>query len=797
MNPIQIDISAILIRAKTDQKFAQFLNSKPLNSLSNITTSAASTATLFSETSTTTIYTQQRQTQIEDAWNRHVENLRIMHETDESLVTDASVPPSLSMMSSVIADDVIQKLVDADDFNDGRPIQGQIMSVGSSGGVVFVSLPENSLIGVNNNTVAKSAEKNEHAPPVGASPRKDSGIDLDDVRRLSENQIPKFYFPLGDPSSLRRSITHRSKKLALSRNIGRLGGKSRLSDEMTLGGATTFEEEDEDEISSSIDNDDVINENKEDDDVTTDGESESSLPYQKRPTSEILELAKKCFHASREDRKYCKTPLRAANTLYRDEMWPVALALGVPQYTSTTLFDRAFEERMKRRKPDAASTIMEFAEGITQEHTVATMIAENIGGSDGDGGIGESNEEKFIEFEDLERWWVASFAQSYHDEHAIVFKIMLKNKEQLFLTPFDFKTVVDEVVQKHPGLQFLSTLPLFQSRYGNGIHSSIERMTLAEFRKHAFVELLINLQFNNDINVSRDIFSYKHFYVIYCKFWELDSDHDMIIEASDMSAYDRGSLTSLMMSRVVTGYGKPLSLGTQSLQISYKDFIWFILSVEDKQHHTSIDYWFRCLDLDCDGKLSLHELKEFYDEQAERMIDFRVNEPWKFDDLVCSLLDLIKPKNGTYITPADLKRSPSNASLFFDILFDLRKYDNYIRRIDPHYRELDDIWAEEIVGSGLFGRRVKLEGWDKFAERAYDMLAYEESEGMNISSANFNEREIGENDEYDDDNVEALHEERDNNEVEMDGNWSYRFPRVNACLDGVNTVDEEEIIEAW
>jgi len=31
-----------------------------------------------------------------------------------------------------------------------------------------------------------------------------------------------------------------------------------------------------------------------------------------------------------------------------------------------------------------------------------------------------------------------------------------------------------------------------------------------------------------DINRITDYFSYEHFYVTYCKFWELDTDHDMV-----------------------------------------------------------------------------------------------------------------------------------------------------------------------------------------------------------------------------------------------------------------------------
>ncbi|KAJ3350421.1 hypothetical protein HDU83_009706 [Entophlyctis luteolus] len=103
-------------------------------------------------------------------------------------------------------------------------------------------------------------------------------------------------------------------------------------------------------------------------------------------------------------------------------------------------------------------------------------------------------------------------------------------------------------------------------------------------------------------------------------------------------------------------------------------------------------------------------------------------------------MDLIKPKNATYITIADLKRTPTNAALFFDMLFDLRKYDNHIRRIDPMFREVDDLWVMEDASGGKISdaggagedaqherRRVKLEGWDKFAERAYEFLAFEET----------------------------------------------------------------------
>lgn len=43
-------------------------------------------------------------------------------------------------------------------------------------------------------------------------------------------------------------------------------------------------------------------------------------------------------------------------------------------------------------------------------------------------------------------------------------------------------------------------------------------------------------------------------------------------------------------------------------KMSYEDFVWFILSEEDKSSDVSLDYWFRCVDLDCDGCLQPNEM---------------------------------------------------------------------------------------------------------------------------------------------------------------------------------------------
>ena len=45
-------------------------------------------------------------------------------------------------------------------------------------------------------------------------------------------------------------------------------------------------------------------------------------------------------------------------------------------------------------------------------------------------------------------------------------------------------------------------------------------------------------------------FSYEHFYVIYCKFWELDTDHDFLIDKDDLLRYGNHALTYRIVDRV-------------------------------------------------------------------------------------------------------------------------------------------------------------------------------------------------------------------------------------------------------
>ena len=94
----------------------------------------------------------------------------------------------------------------------------------------------------------------------------------------------------------------------------------------------------------------------------------------------------------------------------------------------------------------------------------------------------------------------------------------------------------------------------------------------------------------------------------------------------------------------------------------------------------SIEYWFRCMDLDGDGVISLYELEYFYEDQVAKMEALGI-EAMPFEDCVCSVLDLVKPTIDGKISLGDLKRC-GLAHIFFNTFLNLDKYVEYEQR-DP------------------------------------------------------------------------------------------------------------------
>ncbi|KAL2541578.1 Serine/threonine protein phosphatase 2A regulatory subunit B''beta [Abeliophyllum distichum] len=149
-------------------------------------------------------------------------------------------------------------------------------------------------------------------------------------------------------------------------------------------------------------------------------------------------------------------------------------------------------------------------------------------------------------------------------------------------------------------------------------------------------------------------------------------------------------------------------------KMGYEDFVHFILSEEDKSSEPSLEYWFKCIDLDANGVITRNEMQYFYEEQMNRRAcQGRRRVP--FEDILCQIVDMISPRNKSYFTLCDIKGSKLSGCVF-NILFNITKFSAFEGRGPVPTRQVDENpnWTE----------------WDRFVHREYIKLYMEK----NVSS---------------------------------------------------------------
>ncbi|XP_054822909.1 probable serine/threonine protein phosphatase 2A regulatory subunit B''delta [Prosopis cineraria] len=298
-----------------------------------------------------------------------------------------------------------------------------------------------------------------------------------------------------------------------------------------------------------------------------------------------------------------------------------------------------------------------------------------------------------------------------------VYKI-LKQPDLNYLTQDDFKPVLRELLATHPGLEFLQSTPEFQERYAETViyriyyytnRSGNGHLTLRELKRSNIIDAMQHADEEEDINKVLRYFSYEHFYVIYCKFWELDTDHDFLIDKENLIRYGNHALTYRIVDRIFSQVPRKFTSKVEG-KMGYEDFVYFILSEEDKSSEPSLEYWFKCIDLDGNGVLTRNELQFFYEEQLHRM-ECMAQEPVFFEDILCQIIDMIGTENESYITLRDLKGSKLSGSVF-NILFNLNKFMAFETRDPFLIRQQRE--------------NPSLTEWDRFAHREYIRLSMEE-----------------------------------------------------------------------
>ncbi|CAN1271395.1 Probable serine/threonine protein phosphatase 2A regulatory subunit B''delta [Linum perenne] len=273
----------------------------------------------------------------------------------------------------------------------------------------------------------------------------------------------------------------------------------------------------------------------------------------------------------------------------------------------------------------------------------------------------------------------------------------------------DFRPVLREILATHPGLEFLQTETVIYRIFHYVNRSGTGHLTLKELKRSNLVAAMHQVEEEEDINKVLRYFSYEHFYVIYCKFWELDTDHDFFIDKENLIRYGNHALTYRIVDRVFSQVARKFRSKVEG-KMGYEDFVYFILSEEDKSSEPGIEFWFNCIDLDGNGVLTSNEMQFFYEEQLHRM-ECMAQEPVTFEDILCQIIDMIGPETEGLVTLRDMKRTKLAAHVF-NILFNLNKFIAFESR-DPFL-----IRQER--------ENPTLTEWDRFAHREYIRLSMED-----------------------------------------------------------------------
>ncbi len=160
-------------------------------------------------------------------------------------------------------------------------------------------------------------------------------------------------------------------------------------------------------------------------------------------------------------------------------------------------------------------------------------------------------------------------------------------------------------------------------------------------------------------------FSLSNFWRIYKKYIDLDKDKNGMLSREELIRYSAG-LTMIFIDRIFEEYQK------YENAIDFKQFIDFVLSLENRKHPASIQYIWRALDVYHKNAVDTFIINMFYRQVVRKLIN-RGKGEYKIDDIKDEIWDMINPKNQNYITIQDILAS-SYSDTVLSLLIDAKAF---------------------------------------------------------------------------------------------------------------------------
>jgi len=169
-------------------------------------------------------------------------------------------------------------------------------------------------------------------------------------------------------------------------------------------------------------------------------------------------------------------------------------------------------------------------------------------------------------------------------------------------------------------------------------------------------------------------FSITNFWRIYKKYIDLDKDKNGMLDKEELLKFNPG-ITLIFIERIFEEYQK------YENAIDFKQFIDFVLSLENRKHPASIQYIWRAIDVYHKNAVDTFVINMFYRQVVRKLMN-RGKGEYKIDDIKDEIWDMIKPKNSNYITLQDVLNSPYSDTVL-SLLIDAKAFYLHDQKENP------------------------------------------------------------------------------------------------------------------
>ena len=181
-------------------------------------------------------------------------------------------------------------------------------------------------------------------------------------------------------------------------------------------------------------------------------------------------------------------------------------------------------------------------------------------------------------------------------------------------------------------------------------------------------------------------FSLYNFSRIYRKYVLLDKDKNGLLSKKELIKYSPG-LTPIFIDRIFEEYQK------YEDAIDFKQFIDFVLAMENKREPASIQYIWRALDVYHNNKIDTFVINMFFKGVIKKLLNRNKGE-YRIDDIKDEIWDMIGPKNQLYITLEDVLNSKYSDTVIA-LLIDAKAFYQHDQKEMPFIEEFVEIEGED------------------------------------------------------------------------------------------------------